>query len=89
MHEVMYVPAVERYAKGQIAKDRLIKLDDFMAHMKADHTAVETVGRIAQEACVKTLVLSRLAPAIDNLNDGTGGRRPLNSSRARLSPGKI
>jgi ribonuclease BN (tRNA processing enzyme) len=40
-----------------------------MAHMKADHTPVEDVGRIAQEARVKTLVLSHLSPAIDSLKD--------------------
>jgi ribonuclease BN (tRNA processing enzyme) len=33
-----------------------------MNHMRADHTPTEEVGRIAQEAGVKTLVLSHLAP---------------------------
>jgi ribonuclease BN (tRNA processing enzyme) len=42
-----------------------------MAHMKADHTPVEDVARIAQEAGVKTLVLSHLTPAIDSLKDET------------------
>jgi ribonuclease BN (tRNA processing enzyme) len=37
--------------------------------MKADHTPVEDVGRIAQEAGVKTLVLSHLIPAIDSISD--------------------
>ena len=40
-----------------------------MDHMKADHTPSEDVGRIAQEAGVKTLVLSHLTPAIDSLTD--------------------
>jgi ribonuclease BN (tRNA processing enzyme) len=44
VHEAMYVPAVEQFAKEQIAKGQPIKFDDFMAHMKADHTPVETVG---------------------------------------------
>jgi ribonuclease BN (tRNA processing enzyme) len=39
--------------------------------MKADHTPVEEVGRIAQEAGVKTLVLSHLVPAIDRISDET------------------
>jgi len=39
--------------------------------MKADHTPVEEVGRIAREAGVKTLVLSHLTPAIDSLTDET------------------
>ena len=39
--------------------------------MKADHTPAEDVGRIAQEAGVKTLVLSHLTPAIDSISDDT------------------
>jgi ribonuclease BN (tRNA processing enzyme) len=42
-----------------------------MAHMKADHSPVEDVGRIAAEAGVKTLVLSHLTPAIDSISDDT------------------
>jgi len=40
-----------------------------MAHMVADHTPLEDVGRIAQEAGVKTLVLSHLTPAFDDRED--------------------
>jgi hypothetical protein len=36
---------------------------DLMAHMRADHTPAEDAGRIAQEAGVKTHVLSPLTPA--------------------------
>jgi len=71
VHEIMYVPAVEQYIKGQIAKGRPVKFEAFMAHMKADHTPSEDVGRIAQEAGVKTLVLSHLTPAIDSITDDT------------------
>jgi ribonuclease BN (tRNA processing enzyme) len=71
VHEAMYVPAVEEYARAQIAKGRPVKLEDYLAHMKADHTPVEDVGRIAQEAGVKTLVLSHLTPAIDSISDDT------------------
>ena len=71
VHETMYVQAVEKYIKGQIAKGRPVKFEDFMAHMKADHTPVEDVGRIAQEAGVKTLVLSHLTPAIPSITDDT------------------
>ena len=39
-----------------------------MAHAKADHTPSEDVGRIAQEAGVKTLVLSHLIPTIDSIS---------------------
>jgi ribonuclease BN (tRNA processing enzyme) len=71
VHEAMYVPEVERYVRGQIANGRPVKLEDFIAHMKADHTPVEDVGRIAQEAGVKTLVLSHLTPVIDSITDDT------------------
>jgi len=69
VHETMLVPVLENYIRGQIAKGRPVKFDDFMAHMKADHTPAEDVGRIAQEAGVKTLVLSHLTPAIDSITD--------------------
>ena len=71
VHETMYVPAVEKYIKEQIAKGRPVKFEAFMAHMKADHTPAEDVGRIAAEAGVKTLVLSHLTPAIDSIADDT------------------
>jgi ribonuclease BN (tRNA processing enzyme) len=71
VHETMYVPAVEKYIRGQVALGRPVKVEDFMAHMKADHTPVEDVGRIAAEAGVKTLVLSHLTPAIDSITDDT------------------
>lgn len=71
VHETMYVPALEKYLKDQIAKGRPVKFESYMAHMKADHTPSEDVGRIAQEAGVKTLVLSHLTPAIDSITDDT------------------
>jgi len=71
VHETMYVPAVETYIRAQVAKGRPVKVEDFMAHMKADHTPSEDVGRIAQEAGVKTLVLSHLTPAIESISDDT------------------
>jgi ribonuclease BN (tRNA processing enzyme) len=71
VHETMYVPAVEKYIKDQIARGRPVKFEPFMAHMKADHTPSEDVGRIAQEAGVRTLVLSHLTPAIDSIDDET------------------
>ncbi len=71
VHETMYVPAVETYIKDQIARGRPVKFEPFMAHMKADHTPSEDVGRIAQEAGVKMLVLSHLTPALDSIDDDT------------------
>ncbi|WP_315701950.1 MULTISPECIES: MBL fold metallo-hydrolase [unclassified Bradyrhizobium] len=71
VHETMYVPAVENYVKAEIAKGQPVKFDDFMAHMKADHTPSEDVGRIAQEAGVKTLIMSHLTPPLDSIADDT------------------
>jgi len=71
VHEAMYVPAVEAYLRAQIARGRPVKYEDYMAHMKADHSPVEEVGRIAAEAGVKTLVLSHLTPALDSISDDT------------------
>lgn len=71
VHEAMYVPALETYIRSEIAKGRPVKFEDVMAHMNADHTPVEDVGRIAQEAGVKTLVLSHLVPAVNSIPDDT------------------
>jgi ribonuclease BN (tRNA processing enzyme) len=71
VHETMYVPALEPYLRGEIAKGQPINYDAMMAHMKADHTPAEDVGRIAQEAGVGTLVLSHLVPAIDSIAEDT------------------
>ena len=69
VHEAMYVPALETYLRDRISEGVPIRLDDYMAHMKVDHSPVEDVGRIAQEAGVKTLVLSHLTPGIDGIQD--------------------
>ncbi|HEX4411201.1 MAG TPA: MBL fold metallo-hydrolase [Xanthobacteraceae bacterium] len=71
VHEAMYLPALVDYLHAQIAKGRPVKFEDYMAHMNADHTPVEDVGRIAAKAGVKTLVLSHLTPAIDSISDDT------------------
>lgn len=71
VHEAMYVPAVEAYVKDQVARGRPVSVEAFMAHMRADHSPVEDVGRIAAQAGVKTLVLSHLTPAIDSIDDDT------------------
>jgi ribonuclease BN (tRNA processing enzyme) len=73
VHEAMYVPAVERFVRDRIAAGFPVKFDAFMAHMKADHSPVEDVGRIAQQAGVKTLVLSHLTPPAppDSISEDT------------------
>ena len=69
VHEAMYVPALEAYVRDRIAKGVPIRFDDYMAHMRIDHSPVEDVGRIPEEAGVKTLVLSHLTPGIDGIED--------------------
>jgi ribonuclease BN (tRNA processing enzyme) len=63
VHEAMYMPAVDTEIREQIALGQHVTYDGFMAHMLADHSKVEEVGRIATEAGVKTLVLSHLTPS--------------------------
>ena len=63
VHEAMYVPALEKYIHDRIAQGSPIHFDDYMAHMKVDHSPVEEVGRIAKQAGGKTLVLSHLSMA--------------------------
>ncbi|HEX6323470.1 MAG TPA: MBL fold metallo-hydrolase [Vicinamibacterales bacterium] len=59
VHEVMWVPAVDRL----VANDpRAVTLKK---HIIDSHTSVEDAGRIAQAAGVKTLVLSHFVPADD------------------------
>jgi ribonuclease BN (tRNA processing enzyme) len=69
VHEALYLPALEAYLRDRIAKGFPTNFDAFMAHMKADHAPVEDVGHIAQEAGVKTLVLSHLTPGLDSITD--------------------
>ena len=69
VHEAMYVPALEAYVRDRIAKGVPIRFDDYMAHIRIDHSPVEDVGRIPEEAGVKTLVLSHLTPGIDGIED--------------------
>lgn len=70
VHETMDVLATEKVVKAAIDSGRWpVTFEAAMAHMKADHTPTEDVGRIAQEAGVKTLVLSHLTPPSDSITD--------------------
>ena len=62
VHEAMDFPAIEVFVKQQIAAGVGGTVEAAMAHMRADHTSAEDAGRIAQEAGVKTLVLSHIGP---------------------------
>lgn len=62
VHESMDVPATEEMVRQQSTEWHSANFDTMMHHMRADHSPTEDVGRIAQKAGVKTLVLSHLTP---------------------------
>lgn len=59
VHEAMYPPAVDRMIRD------VANASDLRRSIISHHTAIEDVGRVAQAARVKTLVLSHLVPAED------------------------
>ena len=59
VHEAMHLAGVDRLVAGVPNHPGLRQ------HLLASHTAVEDVGRVAQEAGVRLLVLSHLVPADD------------------------
>ena len=64
VHEAMYKPAIEQMlAKRQYVPPFLLKF------LMTGHSEVADVGRIAQRAGVKTLVLSHLLPGDENIPD--------------------
>ena len=62
VHEAIDFSAMEVFVRQQIAAGATGRVEDVMAHMRADHTSTEDAGRIAQGAGVKTLVLSHIGP---------------------------
>ena len=66
VHEAISFKALEDALRVQISQGFPVDIDTLMAHMRADHSPVEDVGRIAADAGVKTLVISHLIPVIDN-----------------------
>ena len=62
VHEAIDFPAMEAFVRRAIAAGAPGTVEAIMAHMRADHTSPEDTGRIAQEAGVKTLVLSHIGP---------------------------
>lgn len=74
VHEAMDLPAIRAEAelaikRGERNVETQASFDTFMRHIVADHSPAEAVGRIAQEAGVKTLVLSHLVPASTSVSD--------------------
>ena len=73
VHEAMYVPAMQAYLRAEIGREQAVPFDTLMAHITDKHSSVDAVGRIAQQAGVKTLVLSHLTPA-HGVSDATWRR---------------
>lgn len=75
VHEALDLPALRRQSNAQLAAGnfdggfRVASFDAFMHHIIADHSPAEDVGRLAQEAGVKTLVLSHLVPSSLSIPD--------------------
>lgn len=59
VHEVMYLPALERLIASEAQAARLRQ------HLLDSHTTTEQVGRLATQAGVKTLVLNHFVPGGD------------------------
>jgi ribonuclease BN (tRNA processing enzyme) len=59
VHEAMYAPAIDKIV-GSVPNASTLR-----EHLIASHTVAEDCGRIAEEAGVKTLVLSHLVPGGD------------------------
>ncbi len=59
MHEALYIPGVDRLAARMPQGESLRK--SILSH----HTSIEDVGRVAEAAGVKTLVLSHFVPPDD------------------------
>jgi ribonuclease BN (tRNA processing enzyme) len=85
VHEAMAVPEIEDYVRGSIANgSRPGAFETIMAHMRADHSPVEDVGRIAAEAGVKTLVLSHLGPGTGYIADDVWRGRAAKSFKGEI-----
>ncbi|MDQ8701157.1 MBL fold metallo-hydrolase [Streptomyces sp. LHD-70] len=64
VHEVMYLPAVDAMVAGFNGKT-------LRRHLLTSHTDVDQVGRLAQQAGVRTLVLSHFVPTDVAIPDET------------------
>jgi len=68
VHEAIDMATMENLIRRAIAQGSPANFENQMHHMRVDHTPTEDVGRIAQDAGVKTLVLSHLSPST-NVSD--------------------
>lgn len=63
IHEVLYLPAIDRIVDSSNGRAALRN------HLLNSHTPVDQVGGIAQQAGVRTLVLSHFVPSIADIGD--------------------
>ncbi len=83
VHEVLYVPAVDRLA-ARVQNAATLK-KSILSH----HTSVEDVGRVAEAAGVKTLVLSHFVPPDDpDITDQMWADGARSTYRGRIVVGK-
>ncbi|MFI4976563.1 MAG: MBL fold metallo-hydrolase [Caulobacterales bacterium] len=70
VHEAINFAAIEARERRLLQQGLLpTSIEAVMHHMHADHSPAEEVGRIAQEAGVRTLVLSHLSPSDASVSD--------------------
>jgi len=90
VHEAMHVPALEAYVRDRIAKGALNRFDDFMAHMKVDHSPVEDVGRVLRKKQESKHSFSRISrPRSTEYRMRRGATWLQSSSREKLSSREI
>lgn len=83
VHESMWLPAVDRIAAADPDGATL------KAHLLASHTSAEDCGRVAQEAGVKTLVLSHFVPGGDaSITDEMWAGAAAQTFKGRIVVGK-
>jgi ribonuclease BN (tRNA processing enzyme) len=83
VHEVMYLPGVEKLLK------RLPNATRLREHLMASHTLPAEVGKIAAQAGVKTLVLSHFVPGDDpNITDEQWSEDVRKHFKGRIVVGK-
>lgn len=83
VHEVMYLPGVEALIK------RLPNAKRLREHLLASHTLPQEVGKIADQAGVKTLVLSHFVPGDDaSITDDQWAAGARKNFKGRIIVGK-
>ena len=61
VHEAIHKLSLERFVEGLTYRDG----KKMMGHLKSCHTTVEDIGKVSQEAGIKTLSLTHFTPFDD------------------------